>query len=158
MLFSLCFQMTDIMRIPLVMIYAFTYLFFTLGKSFFAGVGVFVLAFFVNAFVGLSLQKVNKALMAKKDLRMNFTNEAINNIKTLKFYSWIQIYEKEIQKRREDELGKIKTLMYGWAFMITSLYFFPSILSSVVLSTYIGTGHTIDLSTTFTVLVFFNMI
>lgn len=158
MLFWLCFQMTDIMQIPLVLIYAFTYLFVTLGVSFLSGVGVFVLAFFANACVGLKLQKLNKSLMARKDERMNCTNEAVTNIKTLKFYSWVAIYEQEIRKRREAELQRNKVLMIGWALMITSLYFFPSILSSVVLSTYIGTGHTIDLPTTFTVLVFFNMI
>lgn len=157
-LFWLCFQMTDIMQIPLVLIYAFTYLFMTLGVSFLSGVGVFVLAFIANAFVGLKLQKLNESLMARKDERMNCTNEAITNIKTLKFYSWVTIYEQEIRKRREAELQRIKVLMAGWALMITSLYFFPSILSSVVLSTYIGTNHTIDLPTTFTVLVFFNMI
>jgi ABC-type multidrug transport system fused ATPase/permease subunit len=35
-------------------------------------------------------------IMRRKDLRMNFTNEAVNNIKTLKFYSWVGIYEEEI--------------------------------------------------------------
>lgn len=43
-------------------------------------------------------------------------------------------------------------------FFVTALYFFPSILSSVVMATYIGTGHTINLSTTFTILVLLDMI
>ena len=42
--------------------------------------------------------------------------------------------------------------------MISSLYFFPSVLGSVVFSTYIGTGHYIDLQTAFTVMIFFGLI
>jgi ABC-type multidrug transport system fused ATPase/permease subunit len=41
---------------------------------------------------------------------------------------------------------------------MSALFFLPSILSSVVMATYIGTGHSIDLSTTFTVLVLLNII
>jgi ABC-type multidrug transport system fused ATPase/permease subunit len=44
------------------------------------------------------------------------------------------------------------------ALIITSNYFFPNILSSVVFSTYIGTGHQINLATSFSVLVFFDII
>lgn len=43
--------------------------------------------------------------MKRKDLRMNHTTEAINNIKTLKLYSWNSAFEKEIKKRRDRELG-----------------------------------------------------
>lgn len=51
-----------------------------------------------------------------------------------------------------------KVIAIWLAFVITSLYFFPNILSSVVFSTYIGTGHRLDLATAFTCLVFFDII
>jgi len=60
--------------------------------SFFSGIGVLVVAFIVNIFIGLQLEKVNKELMARKDKRMNHTTEAFNNIKSLKFYSWTGIF------------------------------------------------------------------
>lgn len=96
--------------------------------------------------------------MSRKDKRMNHTNEAFNNIKTLKLYSWTGIFEDEIVKRREHELSMYKRIAFWLALIITSLYFFPGILSSVVFTTYIGTGHQIDLASAFTVLVFFDLI
>jgi ABC-type bacteriocin/lantibiotic exporter with double-glycine peptidase domain len=99
MIFGLLFQMTDITQIPVVFIYTFTFLFYTLGLSFFSGVGVLLIAFVVNIIIGLQLEKLQKEIMVRKDKRMNHTTEAINNIKTLKFYSWTGIFEDEIQKK-----------------------------------------------------------
>lgn len=41
---------------------------------------------------------------------------------------------------------------------IASLYFFPQVLGNVVFATYIGTGHTLDLGTAYTVLTIFNLV
>jgi hypothetical protein len=49
--------MSDTVQIPLVIAYAFTMLFYILGLSFFAGIGVFVLAFACNLVIGLILEK-----------------------------------------------------------------------------------------------------
>ena len=89
---------------------------------------------------------------------MNHTSEALTNIKTLKLYSWTSIFSSEIYDRREHELEIIKVKALTIAFVIVSLYFFPNILSSVVFSTYIGTGHYINLSDAFAVLIFFELI
>ena len=42
--------------------------------------------------------------------------------------------------------------------MITSLYFFPSLLSAVVFATYIGMGNTLDLEIAFVVMTILNII
>ena len=42
--------------------------------------------------------------------------------------------------------------------MVTSLYFFPSLLSAVVIATYIGLGNTLDLDIAFTVMTILNLI
>lgn len=42
--------------------------------------------------------------------------------------------------------------------LITGLYFFPQIVKPVVFTTYIGFGNILDLKTTFTVLVFLNIL
>ena len=157
-LMYMCFSLNDATTLPLVLIYSFTYLFYTLGLSFFSGIGVFLVAFVTNAILGVKLEKYQSIMMKKKDLRMNHTNEALSNIKTLKFYQWTDIFEKEIQQRRINEFKIYWKLAYYLAAFITSLYFFPNILSSVVFSTYIGTGHPIDLATSFSVLVFFDLI
>jgi len=39
--------------------------------------------------------------MVAMDNRMNYTNEAITNVKALKLYSWTDVFEQEIKRRRE---------------------------------------------------------
>ena len=46
---------------------------------------------------------------------------------------------------------------YGNA-VVTSLYFFPSLLSAVVFAVYIGLGNTLDLDIAFTVMTILNLI
>ena len=96
--------------------------------------------------------------MTRKDNRMNYTSEAVTHIKMLKMYSWTEVFEKEIQARRKKEIQMFWKAACVTSFVIASLYFFPSVLGSVVFSTYIGTGHYIDLQTAFTVMVFFGLI
>jgi ATP-binding cassette subfamily C (CFTR/MRP) protein 1 len=42
--------------------------------------------------------------------------------------------------------------------IVTSLYFFPQILSATVFSVYIGTNHILDISTAFTVMTILNLL
>jgi ATP-binding cassette subfamily C (CFTR/MRP) protein 10 len=44
------------------------------------------------------------------------------------------------------------------AFLISAIFFFPNLLSTVVFSVFIVTGHKIDLATAFSVIVFFDLI
>jgi ATP-binding cassette subfamily C (CFTR/MRP) protein 2 len=52
MLFWLCYQMSDIARIPFIFGLCFTLFFKYVGYSFFAGLGIFAMAFFVNTCTG----------------------------------------------------------------------------------------------------------
>jgi len=133
-------------------------LFKLLGLSFLSGIGVFLVAFGVNAGLGYCGQIYTKRMMKIKDKRMTATTQAISNVKQLKFYGWTDSFQEEISQRREQELVMFRKLNLIAVFVIASLYFFPQVLSSVVFSTYIGTGHYIDLSKAFTVLIFFELI
>ena len=44
------------------------------------------------------------------------------------------------------------------AFLVSATFFFPNLLSTVVFSVFIGTGHKIDLATAFSVIVFLDLI
>ena len=151
-------DMGTVSQMPVVLVYCFVMLFQKLGISFLSGVGVFVLAFAVNLGLGIISQRLQKQVMKRKDDRMNYTNEAVTHIKMLKMYSWTDVFEKEIQIRRKKEVQMFWKMAWLSSFVISSLYFFPSVLGSVVFSTYIGTGHYIDLQTAFTVIVFFGLI
>ena len=97
-------------------------------------------------------------LMAKKDARMNTTTETVNNIKMIKLYGWADTFEERVSKKREDELKSMKKAFFVTSIVIWSLYFFPQMLRPVVFTTYIGLGNTLELKTTFTIMIFFNLI
>ena len=75
-------------RYPLVIFVCFVLLFQYLGLTFFAGLGVFVLAFLINIVLTRISAKLQKRYMECQDVRVNATTESLNNIKMLKLYSW----------------------------------------------------------------------
>ena len=44
------------------------------------------------------------------DKRLNYTTEALTNIKTLKFYQWTNTFSKEIENRRLAELRQMNKI------------------------------------------------
>lgn len=94
--FNLCFQLTDILSMPIVLVVAFVFLFHTLGLSFFSGIGVFITGFIANFGISYMIQKLNKEFMKKKDARMNLTQQVLSNIKTIKLYSWQDFFQNEV--------------------------------------------------------------
>ena len=79
-------------------------------------------------------------MMAKKDTRMNETNEAIQNIKMLKLYSWQTLYEQRVQQKRTIEVKTLRKQLFLKSAMIAFSYFFPSMMPAVSFTTYIGFG------------------
>lgn len=76
----------------------------------------------------------------------------------LKLYSWTSHFEKAINEKRNEELKVFWTRLNIGMLNVTSLYFFPQILSAVVFSVYIGSGNRLNLSTAYTVMTIFNII
>jgi hypothetical protein len=86
-----------VFQAPILFVLSFGFLWIYLKWAFLSGFVVFVLAFIVNGLLGCLISRVQKDMMAKKDTRMNETNEAIQNIKMLKLYSWQTLYEQRVQ-------------------------------------------------------------
>lgn len=86
-------QAGDVAQVPFIIVVCFGFLFYYLSWAFFAGFGVFVVAFIVNTIIGIYLNKNQKIVMEKKDERMVETNESLNNMKMLKLYSWQELFE-----------------------------------------------------------------
>ena len=96
--------------------------------------------------------------MQCQDARLNTTTESLNNIKILKLYSWTDTFEKAIQAKRKLEMSVFwKRLMVGMM-NVTSLYFFPQVLSAVVFSVFIATGHHLELGMAYTVMTCLNLL
>ena len=157
-LMQICFDMPTMIKFPIILTLSVIFLFYYLGLSFLSGIVVFIVAFIVNFILGIVSAYLWKAMMKTKDIRMNATTEALSNIKMIKFYGWTRTFEHRIAQRRDQELKRLAKAMVASCFVIACLYFFPQMLSAVVFTTYIGSGHSIDLKTTFMVITFFNLI
>lgn len=96
--------------------------------------------------------------MKYSDNRVKTTNESLNNIKMLKLYSWTSIFTETIRQKRSDELQWLWKRFRNGQKTVSSLYFFPAILSAVVFACYIGTGNYLSLDVAFTVITLLNMI
>jgi ABC-type multidrug transport system fused ATPase/permease subunit len=96
--------------------------------------------------------------MTRSDKRVKTTNESLNNIKMLKLYSWTSIFSESIRQKRSEELYWLWKRFVNGIGVVSSLYFFPAILSAVVFASYIGAGNYLSLDIAFTVITLLNMI
>jgi ABC-type bacteriocin/lantibiotic exporter with double-glycine peptidase domain len=143
-------------KYPIVFIVCFTLLSYYIGASFLAGLGVFVVAFIINSFLSKRQARLQKVLMQKTDARVSATTESLNNIKMLKLYSWTEAFERNINEKRDIEMSIMFKRFIIANTGVALMYFFPQILSAVVFSVYIGSGHVLDLSIAYTVMTIFN--
>jgi len=96
--------------------------------------------------------------MTRSDEHVKTTNESLNNIKMLKLYSWTSIFSESIRQKRSEELYWLWKRFVNGIGVVSSLYFFPAILSAVVFASYIGAGNYLSLDIAFTVITLLNMI
>lgn len=150
--------MAMVANMPFQLIVAIGLLFYFLGWSFFSGMVVFVLSFYINGFLARKSATYQKPYMKCQDKRVSLTTEALNNIKMIKLYSWIDTIEEQIKQRRIDELTWWKKRLYMGMLIVSSLYFFPSSLQAVCYSFFIGFGGKLTLQSGYVVLNVFNMI
>ena len=142
---------------PITFVVCFVLLFNYIGLSFVAGLGVFLIAFLVNTAISRLQAILQKVYMKLQDKRVTATTEALNNIKMLKLYSWTETFLNDILNRRRLEMDELLRKFHLAMFDVASLYFFPQVLSAVVFSVYIGSGHTLDLGTAYTVMTCLNI-
>jgi len=98
-------HMVELVTIPLKLVYCTVFLSHLLGYAFLGGVAVFAVGGVINTVISKGIQNGDKKKQKLKDKRLNYTTEALNNIKTLKFYQWTEVFRAEIEKRREAELS-----------------------------------------------------
>lgn len=103
-LLRLFLQVGDLLQLPIIITVSFVFLTIYLSWGFLAGLLVFFIAFVINTYIGNYIKKRQIEVMKAKDKRMNETNQALNNIKFLKLYSWQDLFESRIQEKRFEEL------------------------------------------------------
>ena len=146
------------LQIPFLLIFCFSILFYYLEGSFISGLTVFAMAFASNMAIGKYASVLQKRYMRFKDQRVKVLTESLNNIRMVKMYSWGDVFKQLVKEKRIPELGMLRKRYNLSIVNISTLYFFPSILSAVIFSFYIGFGNTLRLDIAFTVMTILNLI
>ena len=96
--------------------------------------------------------------MSAQQERVSLLAECLQNIKTIKIFSWVDIFEDQIKQKRywelKAQLGKFHLGMIGIAFVVL----FPQLMSTLTIIAFIWMGNTMEISTAFTVKLLFNQI
>ena len=146
------------LRLPVLITLCFVILAIYLGWSVITGGVVIIITFYVNTRISRASARLFKRYMGAQDQRVKALTEAFTNIKMIKLYSWKTVFQNLISQKRANEMNVLaRRFIYSNA-MVTCLYFFPSLLSAVLFSVYIGFGNTLDLEVAFTVMTVLNLI
>jgi ATP-binding cassette subfamily C (CFTR/MRP) protein 1 len=96
-------MISDCITIPPELIIKFVILYNMIGNFIFIALALSA----ITTYLVTHLETFNRAQDKKKnkvrEARTNLVTEVINNIKTVKFYSWVDHYENEIDTKRNEE-------------------------------------------------------
>ena len=91
-IFFLAWVLPVVARLPIQLIFSLTYLIYFFGLSLLGAFGVAFVVVIFNFFIAIIGQKVQKVVLERKDERMRFTTELINNIKIIKLNGWVKFF------------------------------------------------------------------
>ncbi|QLQ82390.1 hypothetical protein HG537_0H01520 [Torulaspora globosa] len=107
---------------PFQILLCLTSLYKLLGRSMWVGVIILLIMMPLNSLLMRIQKKLQKIQMKNKDERSRLVSEILNNIKSLKLYSWEAPYKKKLEHVRNDKELKNLTKM-GVYMAMTSFQF-----------------------------------
>lgn len=131
-----------------------------MGPSALTMIGVTLVILPVTGFLSRIGDRLQGALMALKDDRLMYTNEALGNIRILKFYTWEVPFMKRILDIREKEVSTIKLYAIVSATMRLFWFTLPFAQSLGLFTVYMLTQRlmTIDVETGFVTITLCSML
>ena len=117
--------------VPFQLVFYIYLLFKYFGPAFISGFLVLVVLLIINAYIQKKRMDIQKQYMEAKDERMKTTAQTFNIIKTIKLYSWEQIFIEKIGEKREEEM-KLFTKMVNYDIVLNLIYWGANILLSLV--------------------------
>jgi hypothetical protein len=92
----------------MTLFFAWALLFYFFGVSLFGGIAIGAVILFLNYLLALWNSKLQEKLLIKKDIRLMYTTESINNIKTLKLNTLKGYFLSKILFSRLSEIHQVK--------------------------------------------------
>jgi len=111
---------------PIQIVLCVISLYYLLGPSMFAGVGIMVLMIPTNGLISRTSKRLQKKQMKNKDQRTRLMTEILNNMKSIKLYAWSAAFINKLNHVRNDlelnNLRKIATLGAASNFSLSTAY------------------------------------
>ncbi|CDO94121.1 unnamed protein product [Kluyveromyces dobzhanskii CBS 2104] len=156
---EICAYLHSFVEAIIMTIVALILLYQLLGWSALVGSLLIVCFLPLNFKLASLLGTLQKKSLAITDKRIQKLNEAFQAIRIIKFFSWEENFEKDIQSTRDDELNMLLKRSVVWA--ISSLVWFvtPSIVTSASFAVYVYIqGETLTTPVAFTALSLFALL
>ncbi|XP_076445818.1 multidrug resistance-associated protein 1-like [Babylonia areolata] len=140
--------------VPLYLLYT------TVGVALLAGAAFMAALFAVNTLLMNKLRLFQRTIMSIKDKRVKVINEVLNGIKILKLYAWEPSFEDKVTQIRDQELSVLLKAAFIDSFLCFSWSASTYWMTLFTFMTYVlvDESHTLDASTAFVALSYFNTI
>ncbi|CAM5157939.1 unnamed protein product [Natator depressus] len=145
---------------PLQIALSVVFLWWELGPSVLAGIGVMVLLIPINALLATKARTIQMKNMKNKDQRMKIMNEILNGIKILKLFAWEPSFERQVGEIRVRELKGLLHFTYLQAFSIFIFSCAPFLVSVASFAVYVMVDekNILDAQKAFTSISLFNVL
>lgn len=108
--------------------------------------------------LGSRFGPLRKVIAAISDIRLKYTNEVLNNIKTVKFYAWEDSFKRRIYQTRGVELGRILKMLFVRSFIFIFMANTTTICIAVIITLYAWYGGDLTPNVSFVVVAMFNLL
>ncbi|XP_039402379.1 canalicular multispecific organic anion transporter 1 isoform X3 [Mauremys reevesii] len=145
---------------PLQIALSIIFLWWELGPSVLAGIGVMVLLIPINAVLATKARRIQMKNMKNKDQRMKIMNEILSGIKILKLFAWEPSFERQVGEIRVRELKGLLHFTNLQAFSIFIFSCAPFLVSVASFAVYVMVDekNLLDAQKAFTSISLFNVL
>ncbi|SCW00905.1 LAFE_0D00716g1_1 [Lachancea fermentati] len=156
---EICAYLHAFVEASVMTVIALVLLYRLLGWSALVGAVLIVIMLPLNFKLATLIGKMQKETLAFTDKRIQKLNETFQAIRIIKFFSWEENFEKDIQKVRDEELKMLLKRSIVWALTAFVWFITPSIVTSVSFATYIYVqGEVLTTPIAFTALSLFTLL
>ena len=99
------------------------------GYSAIPGIVVMVFLLPVNYLIGKGFNVTSKNILAATDRRISITNEVLQNIRIIKYFSWEKRFGMIIDEKRHAELRALRSRFLVWATAVAIWNFVPVLIT-----------------------------
>ena len=130
-------EMSNFIKCPIVFCFVMFRLTVTIGWTFIPSIMLMLLCFRLDIILHKILDPIHRARDKLNEKLGNVTNDTLNNIKSLKFYSWDSHFEEEILNKKRESLKYQMSLEKYYCCFTLIWIFLPWMMNSTAFTLFI---------------------